>query len=129
MRVTNVVENMWFRVALLLILDIMNKTGWPLFLMFINVLINSSALHRSIYSLDLTDWFQAYSFSWMAVYYQLVLNACVPTSSGEHTSQPVYLHSLSCLMQLICPERLSHNLGSSNNIIQLSLNPQAKNNP
>lgn len=54
MRVTNVVENMWFKVALLLILDIMKKTDWPLYLMFINVLINSSALdlYRSTYSLD-----------------------------------------------------------------------------
>lgn len=54
MRVTNVVENTWYKVALLLILDIMNKTGRPLFLMFINVLINSSALdlYRSTYSLD-----------------------------------------------------------------------------
>lgn len=44
-------------------------------------------------------------------------------------SLSVCLHSLPCLMQRICPEQLSHNLGSSNNLIQLSLNPQAKNNP
>lgn len=45
---TNVVENMWFGVALLLILDNMNKTGWPLFLMSRNAFMNSSALHTSI---------------------------------------------------------------------------------
>lgn len=50
-------------------------------------------------------------------------------SSGDQTPQPVHLHSLPCLMQLICAEQLSPNLGSSNNLIQLSLNPQAKNNP
>lgn len=67
--------------------------------------------------------------------YQLVLKLEVPmlevgtVSSGDQTSQPVYLHSLSCLMQLICPDQLSPNPDSSTNLIQLAFNPQEKNNP